>query len=171
MSNLTHASIASTCTLLLLTACGGGGGGSPAPAPTAAPTASPSPTTATSYNSLSEVKVAANMNWQLSATKSIPMAVKYADNSVAAGVVIKLFTYSTSDPHASTAPTDVTSTPTEPVPVSLIDSVMTDANGLATWQVSLPGQQTSVLAIINDGTHTNTQIIQLNQTGQIALTL
>ncbi|MCX7205533.1 MAG: hypothetical protein NT086_06010 [Proteobacteria bacterium] len=182
-------SLVSLSTLILLSACGGGSGGGAEggnnptnssvnvgnlPAPTGTPSIPTNTTPEASpgnYKSLTEVKVAGTMKWQLSSRKLFPFTVKYSNNSIAAGVVIKLFTYTTEDPHANTAPSTVTSTPSEPVALALIDSVFTDSNGQASWEVVLANAQTSVLAIISDGTQTSTQIIQLNQAGPINLTL
>ncbi|QKJ67724.1 hypothetical protein HQN60_13915 [Deefgea piscis] len=166
--------ICSISLLLTLAACGGGGGGggtaSPTPVAPASPTATPIPSQS-AYQSLSDVKVGSNMRWQLSSRKNLSLSVKYSNNSLATGVVIKLFTYTTTDPHASQAPASVTSSPSEAVALALIDTVLTDSNGQATWEVELANSQTSVLAIISDGTQTQTQIIQLDQTGPINLTL
>lgn len=155
--------------LLLLTACGGGGGGGAAGGSTPSPSSTPSSSPASSYQSLAEVTVPAGMNWKLSSSKSIPFTVKYTNNSSAAGVVIKLFTYSTSDPHAAQAPSDVPSSTTDPVALSLIDTLVTDGSGQASWQIDLPVQLGSVLAVISDGTNTSSQIIQLS--GPVTLSL
>jgi hypothetical protein len=175
MTQLFHAFCAST--LVLLTACGGGGGGggattaSTTPSSTTAPVLTPTPTAAANYASFGEIKAPAGMNWQLSAAKSIPFTVNYSNNSAAAGVVIKLFTYSTSDPHASKAPADVSTIITDPVALSLIDTLVTDASGQVSWNINLPTQLSSVLAVISDGSNTSSQIVQLGQTGAITLTL
>lgn len=161
---MTKLSYAYASALLLLTACGGGGGGG-----STTPVVTPTPTA--TYQSFAEIKAPAGMNWQLSAAKSVPFVVKYTNNSAAAGVAIKLFTYSTSDPHASKAPVDVASSTTDPVAMSLIDTLVTDQNGQVNWNINLPVQLSSVLAVISDGTNTSSQIIQLNQTGPVTLNL
>lgn len=120
---------------------------------------------------MQEVKAPADMTWQLSSAKSMTFTIKYANNSVAAGAVIRLFTYTTTDPHADQLPPDVPKTETEPVALSLIDTLVTNSNGQANWQINLPEQLGSVLAVISDGTKTSSQVVYINKTGTVTLLL
>lgn len=135
--NIVAASIALVFTL---SGCGGGGGGaSGETAPTAA--APSTPTAAT----VAALVPGAAMNWATARESAISVTVRDINGQPAAGAAVRVFTLSRISPQDAT-PLD------EPVPVSLLDTVVSDATGRASLSLMWPGHvdELLVVATLND---------------------
>lgn len=114
---------------------------------TAASTTSTSTSTAASSSTattpkMTDLAVSSSMTWQTQTAKSAALTIKKADGSVDGGAVVRLFSYTTKDPHGG-------STPTEPVPVGQIDAAQADTNGVVRFEAKLPAHMTDVLVVVN----------------------
>jgi hypothetical protein len=129
--------------LALLTACGGGGGGGSGS--TDAP-----PTVA-------DVVPGAGMSWSTVATPALTVSVMQADGSTpVAGAAVRFFTLSRKSPQDG-------STLAAPVPVNLLETAVTDAQGQARVAVRLPADQTELLVVATEADTRASGALDINQ--------
>jgi len=137
MSKAALAALASS-----LVACGGGGGGSSAAAPTADATA---PVTATkAATDVASLLPGATMTWATASETTLSVTVQGSDRSPAAGAAVRVFTLSRTSPQDGSALAS-------PVPVSLLDTAVSDASGRATLPLRLPVHLVEVLVVTTWG--------------------
>lgn len=124
--------------LLTLSACGGGGGGGAGGA--AAPASSVAvPVTATPAT-VSALVPGATMVWATAVETAVSLTVQVADSQPAAGAAVRVFTLSRTSPQDGSALD-------EPVPMSLLDTVLTDAAGRASLALQWPGHLDELLVV------------------------
>lgn len=123
----------------LLTACGGGGGGGAASelAPAVATAPTPAPAAATS---VAGIVPGETMAWATAADRTLALTVTGADGRPAAGAGVRVFTLSRRSPQDGSALE-------QPVPVSLIDSAVSDAAGHVSLALQLPAHLGEVLIV------------------------
>jgi hypothetical protein len=123
----------------LLTACGGGGGGSAAsePAPAVAAVTTPAPAATTT---VAGIVPGETMVWATAADRTLVITVTGADGQPAAGAGVRVFSLSRSSPQDGSALE-------QPVPVSLIDSAVSDAAGRVSLALQLPAHLGEVLIV------------------------
>lgn len=124
-----------TLTLLItaaLAACGGGGGATADVATTQEPTAITAPATVAS------LLPGATMTWATRAEQPLVIELQGADGRPAAGAGVRVFTLSRSSPQDGALLES-------PVPVSLLDSAVSDAAGRVAITLQLPGHVDEVL--------------------------
>jgi hypothetical protein len=124
------------CTPLLvaaLAACGGGGGGTPE---ASAPQASPAAVEAT----VASIVPASDMAWGTASERTLTISLVGADGQPAANAGLRVFTLSRTSPQDG-GPLE------EPVPVSLLDSAVSDASGVVSLPLKWPAHVTEVLIV------------------------
>lgn len=134
-----------------LSGCGGGGGGgettaAPAsPSAPATPAAPAAPATPAAPAALPAATVAAlvpgaSMSWATSSTKSISLTVQAPGGQAAGAAALRIFTLTRASPHDG-SPLE------EPVPVSLVDTLVSDAQGRASLSLLWPGHVDELLVV------------------------
>lgn len=131
------ASTLALATITLLTACGGGGGAGAEPTPAAA--AAPAPQAAAAATVASLVP-GETMAWATAADRPLAITITDVDGRPAAGAGVRVFSLSRSSPHDGSALA-------EPVPVSLLDSGVSDAAGQVSLSLQLPAHLGEVLVV------------------------
>jgi hypothetical protein len=138
-------------TLLLgtqLAACGGGGGAtaepvtanSSAPAAAAPIAAAPVATAGTVLQLLPD----AAMTWRTAAASSLTLTLHQPDGSPAAGAAVRVFTLSRTSPQDG-------STLASPVPVALLESAASGADGRLVLPLRLPARLDELLVVVTLG--------------------
>lgn len=117
--------------------CGGGGGEAAASAP-------PAPRAAAALTTVASLTPGATMTWATAGEKSLALSVLGADGLPAAGAAVRVFTLSRSSPHDGAALD-------EPVPVSLLDTLVSDAMGRATVTLQWPGHVHELMLVATRG--------------------
>jgi hypothetical protein len=117
-----------------LAACGGGGGGD---TPTAA---APEATQAAAEATVASIVPGDTITWGTATERTLTFAVEGADGKPAANAGVRVFTLSRTSPQDG-APLE------EPVPVSLLDSAVSDAAGQVTLPLRWPGHMNEVLVV------------------------
>jgi len=116
-----------------LSACGGGGGSTPE---ASAPEASPAAVEAT----VASIVPGPDMAWGTASERTLTIALEGADGKPVANAGVRVFTLSRTSPQDG-APLD------EPVPVSLLDSAVSDAAGQVLLPLRWPGHVNEVLVV------------------------
>jgi hypothetical protein len=121
----------------LLTACGGGGSaaGEPAAAVAAAPASLPA-----EVSTVAGIVPGATMTWATAADRTLGITVTGADGRPAAGAGVRVFSLSRSSPQDGSALE-------QPVPMSLLDSAVSDASGHVSLALQLPAHLDEVLIV------------------------
>jgi hypothetical protein len=139
-------------TLMLATqlaACGGGGGAgasaeplsaSSAPAAVAPVASAPVATASTVLQLLPD----AAMTWRTTAVSSLNLSLHQPDGSPAAGAAVRVFSVSRTSPQDGSALAS-------PVPVALLESAASDANGHLVLPLRLPAQLGELLVVVTLG--------------------
>lgn len=140
-----------------LAACGGGGGTDPAPAAN-------SPATPAATTTVASLVPGAGMNWITSSSYPFALSVVGADGRPAGGVGVRIFTLSWDDPHGG-ARLEF------PVPLALLDTVLTDASGQALLDRAWPAHVDELLVVASDGPATGQQVVRLRETTVTTLRL
>ena len=117
-----------------LAACGGGGGGD---TPTAE---APATTQAAAKATVASIMPGDTMAWGTSSERTLSFAVEGADGKPAANAGVRVFTLSRTSPQDG-GPLEV------PVPMSLLDSAVSDATGQVTLPLKWPGHVNEVLVV------------------------
>lgn len=134
MKSVLNLLAASLALVFTLSGCGGGGGGGGHTATTAAPPAM------TPAATVSALVPGASMNWATAVEKSLTLTVLAADGRPAAGAAVRLFTLSRNSPQDG-SPLD------EPVPVSLMETLISDSAGRASLLLQWPGHVHELLLV------------------------
>lgn len=135
-----------------LAACGGGGGSSPeAPAPDASPAAVEA--------TVGSIIPGADMTWGTGAERSLTLALEGPDGKPAANAGVRVFTLSRTSPQDG-APLE------EPVPVSLLDSAVSDAAGQVLLPLKWPGHLNEVLVVATLDDTQGRRVVALDATPQ-----
>ena len=121
----------STLLASLLTACGGGGGGGG--------TVTPEPTPVTFLS----VVPGSTMTWTMATDSSLNVAVKNADGSAASGAAVRVFSLSRTGPDGSALDA--------PVPLSQLDTALTDASGTLSLPIRLASTLSELLVVATSG--------------------
>lgn len=116
-----------------LVACGGGGGDTPA-------SAAPETTQAAAEATVASIVPGDAMAWETASERTLIFAVEGANGKPAANAGVRVFTLSRTSPQDG-APLE------EPVPVSLLDSAVSDATGQVTLPLKWPGHVNEVLVV------------------------
>jgi len=119
-----------------LAACGGGGGGGGDTAAAAAPEA----TQAAAEATVASIVPGDTITWGTATERTLTFAVEGADGKPAANAGVRVFTLSRTSPQDG-APLE------EPVPMSLLDSAVSDAMGQVTLPLKWPGHVNEVLVV------------------------
>lgn len=80
------------------------------------------------------------MNWVTAGDRAVSLTVQAADGRPAAGAAVRAFTLSRTSPHDGAALD-------EPVPMSLLDTVVTDAAGRVSLALQWPGHVDDLLVV------------------------
>jgi hypothetical protein len=141
-----------------LAACGGGGGNAPE---IAAPATAPAVTEAT----VASIVPGATMSWATASERALTFAVQSADGKPAANAGVRVFTLSRTSPQDG-APLE------QPVPVSLLDSTVSDATGQVALSLKWPGHVDEVLIVATLGDMQGQRVFAFSGgTETVALTL
>jgi hypothetical protein len=116
-----------------LAACGGGGGNT---AEATAPATAPAATEAT----VASIVPGASMGWATASERTLTLALEGADGKPAANAGVRVFTLSRSSPQDG-APLEM------PVPMSLLDSAVSDDTGRVALTLKWPGHVGEVLVV------------------------
>jgi hypothetical protein len=143
-----------------LSACGGGGGGG---ATAAAGAASDSASTTAAPTGVVGITPGATMTWATQSPRSLSFVVRGADGQPAAGAALRLFTVSRVSPQDGAALE-------EPVPMSLLDTVVSDADGRASVSMQWPGHVDELLVVATFGDTHGRALVGL-QTADVGLQL
>lgn len=136
MSHRSLLAVTATTLFTLLAACGGGGGGASPGSATAGAAAAPA--------TVAQIVPAATMTWATVASPTLQITVRRPDGAPASGAAVRAFTLSRSSPQDGSALL-------EPVPVALLESAATGADGRLTLALRLPSTQTEVLLVATQG--------------------
>jgi hypothetical protein len=122
-----------------LAACGGGGG--------TAETDTHATTPVVAAATVASIVPGAAMAWDTASERTLTMTLEGADGRPAANAGVRVFTLSRTSPQDG-APLE------EPVPVSLLDSAVSDATGQVSLPLKWPGHLNEVLVVATlDDTH------------------
>ena len=133
-----HTLTAALALVFTLSGCGGGGGGAGSAAAEPAATVA-APVTAAAAT-VSALVPGATMDWSTAGEKAMSLSVLAADGQPAAGAAVRVFTLSRTSPQDGAALD-------EPVPMSLLDTVLTDAAGRANLRLQWPGHVDELLVV------------------------
>jgi len=120
-----------------LAACGGGGGSDTAATPAAAAPETPQ---VAAEATVASIVPGDTMAWGTASERTLTFAVEGADGKPAANAGVRVFTLSRTSPQDG-APLE------EPVPMSLLDSAVSDAEGQVTLPLKWPGHVKEVLVV------------------------
>lgn len=130
-----------------LAACGGGGGASPE---SSAPTEAPAIAAAT----VASIVPGATMAWSTASEGTLNVALEDADGRPGANAGVRVFTLSRTGPQDG-KPLQA------PVPVSLLDSAVSDAAGRAALRLKWPGHVNEVLVVATLGDRHGQRVLAL----------
>jgi hypothetical protein len=159
IKTLHHKLAASLALLFTLSACGGGGGGGAAEP--ASSTATPAVATVATVTALVPGTA---MSWATAGDKTMSLTVQAADGEPAAGAAVRVFTLTRSSPQDGSALD-------EPVPLSLLDTVVTDAAGRASLTLQWPGHVDELLAVATLADTQGRAVLAANGGGGVVLQL
>ncbi len=135
-----------------LAACGGGGGST---SEASAPEASPAAVEAT----VASIVPGSSMAWGTSSERMLTFALEGANGKPAANAGIRVFTLSRSSPQDGAALE-------EPVPVSLLDSAVSDASGQVTLPLTWPAHVNEVLVVATLDDTQGRRVVVLDRTSE-----
>jgi hypothetical protein len=128
---------ASLALAFTLSGCGGGGGSGAGGGDVATTAATPATTPAATVAALVP---GAEMSWATVGERSISLVLQTVDGRPAAGAAVRVFTLSRNSPQDGSALD-------EPVPVSLLDTVVSDTAGRASLALRSPGHVEELLVV------------------------
>jgi len=135
-----------------LAACGGGGGGGSS-AQASAPEASPAAAEAT----VATMVPGSGMAWDTASERTLSFGLEGADGKPAANAGIRVFTLSRTSPQDGAVLE-------EPVPLSLLDSAVSDASGQVTLSLKWPAHVDEVLVVATLGDTQGRRVVALDGT-------
>lgn len=136
-----------------LSACGGGGGAATASSSTTATTGA-STSTASTFVAVAGIVPSASMTWTTQQEQVLEVSVRTPEGGPASGAAVRLFTLTRDDPHGGPALE-------EPVPLSLLETAVADANGQVRLVRAWPAHLSDVLVVATDGDASSRAAVRL----------
>jgi hypothetical protein len=122
------------------------------------------PATPAAAGTVGSLVPGAGMTWRTSSGHAVALTVVSVNGQPASAVAVRVFTLSWNDPQGG-ARLDA------PVPVSLLDTVLTDDTGQALLDRAWPAHVDEVLVVASDGPASGQQVVRLGETTTATLRL